>query len=59
MTSKYNKPFPVTLIPSAIGYYLGVKQGERQAEVLHEVRLLGEGNMEEVRRMDKSHSGSR
>lgn len=37
LTSKFNKPFPVTLIPSAIGYWLGLKQGERQAQV----RVLG------------------
>lgn len=52
LTSKFNKPFPVTLIPSAIGYYLGLKQGERQAQVLHEIRALGEGNMQEVKRLD-------
>lgn len=54
LTSKYNKPFPVTLLPSAIGYYLGLKQGERQSQVLHEIRALGEGNMKEVRRIDES-----
>lgn len=53
LTSKYNKPFPVTLIPSAIGYYLGVKQGQRQAQVLDEIRALGDGNLEEVRRIDE------
>lgn len=52
LTSKYNKPFPVTLIPSAIGYYLGLKQGERQQQVLHEIRALGEGDMKEVKRID-------
>lgn len=52
LTSKYNKPFPVTLIPSAIGYYLGLKQGERQHQVLSEIRALGEGDLEEVRRID-------
>ncbi|KAK3055662.1 hypothetical protein LTR09_003583 [Extremus antarcticus] len=45
LTSKYNKPFPVTLLPSAIGYYLGMKQGERQAQVLNEIRALGEGDL--------------
>ncbi|EME82568.1 uncharacterized protein MYCFIDRAFT_174129 [Pseudocercospora fijiensis CIRAD86] len=40
LTSKYNKPFPVTLLPSAIGYYLGVKQGERQAQILNEIQAL-------------------
>ncbi|SMQ45333.1 unnamed protein product [Zymoseptoria tritici ST99CH_1A5] len=43
LTSKFNKPFPVTLLPSAIGYYLGVKQGERQAQVLAEIRALDRG----------------
>ena len=51
ISSKYNKPFPVTLIPSAIGYYLGVKQGERQAQVLEQIRKLGEGKMEDVERI--------
>ncbi|KAK4544289.1 hypothetical protein LTR36_004499 [Oleoguttula mirabilis] len=51
ITSKYNKPFPVTLIPSAIGYYLGVKQGERQAQVLDEIRKLGENDMQAVERI--------
>ncbi|TKA24597.1 hypothetical protein B0A50_06357 [Salinomyces thailandicus] len=37
LTSKYNKPFPVTLLPSAIGYWLGMKQGERQAQILNAV----------------------
>ncbi|KAF7197845.1 hypothetical protein HII31_00934, partial [Pseudocercospora fuligena] len=40
LTSKYNKPFPVTLLPSAIGYYLGVKQGERQKQLLNEIQAL-------------------
>ncbi|KAK5173776.1 uncharacterized protein LTR77_002457 [Saxophila tyrrhenica] len=48
LTSKYNKPFPVTLIPSAIGYYLGMKQGERQAQVLNEIRALGKGDIKAV-----------
>lgn len=51
ITSKYNKPFPVTLIPSAIGYWLGVKQGERQAQVLNEIRALGKNDMQTVERI--------
>ncbi|KAK3671535.1 hypothetical protein LTR78_008635 [Recurvomyces mirabilis] len=51
LTSKYNKPFPVTLIPSAIGYYLGLKQGERQVQVLNEIRALGEGDIAQVERI--------
>jgi len=54
ITSKYNKPFPVTLLPSAIGYYLGVKQGERQAQVLNEIRALGERDMATVERIANS-----
>lgn len=49
LTSKYNKPFPVTLLPSAIGYYLGLKQGERQAQVLEEIRALGDQDLATVR----------
>ena len=49
LTSKYNKPFPVTLLPSTIGYYLGLKQGERQVQVLDEIRALGDGNLIRVR----------
>ncbi|KAI7350773.1 hypothetical protein KC320_g5360 [Hortaea werneckii] len=37
LTSKYNKPFPVNLLPSAIGYWLGIKQGERQAQILNAI----------------------
>ena len=40
LTSKYNKPFPVTLLPSGIAYWLGVKQGERQAQILTEIQAL-------------------
>ncbi|KAF2764046.1 hypothetical protein EJ03DRAFT_42318 [Teratosphaeria nubilosa] len=49
LTSKYNKPLPVTLLPSAIGYYLGLKQGERQAQVLEEIRALGDKDLRRVR----------
>ncbi|CAK3951742.1 Hypothetical predicted protein [Lecanosticta acicola] len=49
LTSKYNKPFPVTLIPSAIGYYLGVKQGERQAQLLQEIQALDIRDHEKVK----------
>ncbi|TKA81251.1 hypothetical protein B0A55_02356 [Friedmanniomyces simplex] len=51
LTSKYNKPFPVTLIPSAIGYWLGVKQGERQAQVLNEIRALAENDVAAVEKI--------
>ncbi|GIZ42746.1 hypothetical protein CKM354_000600400 [Cercospora kikuchii] len=44
LTSKYNKPFPVTLLPSAIGYYLGVQSGKKQAETLAEFRKVHEEN---------------
>ncbi|OQO05079.1 hypothetical protein B0A48_08099 [Cryoendolithus antarcticus] len=44
LTSKYNKPFPVTLLPSAIGYYLGYKQGKRQRQILEQIRALDEKN---------------
>ena len=51
LTSKYNKPFPVTLLPSTIGYYLGLKQGERQVQVLDEIRALGEGDVKGVQQI--------
>ncbi|KAK0265007.1 hypothetical protein B0A54_09204 [Friedmanniomyces endolithicus] len=54
LTSKYNKPFPVTLLPSAIGYYLGMKQGERQAQVLNEIRALAENDIKTVERIADS-----
>lgn len=49
LTSKYNKPFPVTLLPSAIGYYLGLKQGERQAQLLREIQALDIHDHEKVK----------
>lgn len=49
LTSKWNKPFPVTMIPSAIGLYLAEKQGERQRQILAEIRALGEGKVDEVK----------
>ena len=51
LTSKYNKPFPITLLPSTIGYYLGLKQGERQVQVLDEIRALGEGDVRGVQQI--------
>ncbi|KAF2211707.1 hypothetical protein CERZMDRAFT_98140 [Cercospora zeae-maydis SCOH1-5] len=54
LTSKYNKPFPVTLLPSAIGYYLGVQSGKKQAETLAEFRIVHEEN----RAMLKEISGT-
>ncbi|GAB7356055.1 hypothetical protein MBLNU459_g6672t1 [Dothideomycetes sp. NU459] len=48
LTSKWNKPFPVTLIPSAIGLYLADKQGERQKQILTEIRALGDKDLGKV-----------
>ncbi|KAK0287231.1 hypothetical protein LTR35_002725 [Friedmanniomyces endolithicus] len=48
------QPFPVTLLPSAIGYYLGMKQGERQAQVLNEIRALAENDIKTVERIADS-----
>lgn len=50
LTSKYNKPFPVTLLPSAIGYWLGMKQGERQAQILNAIQAAG---AEEEKRLER------
>ncbi|USW53859.1 hypothetical protein Slin15195_G071780 [Septoria linicola] len=49
LTSKYNKPFPVTLLPSAIGYYLGVQSGKKQAETLGEFRTVHQENQAMLR----------
>ncbi|CAD0101155.1 unnamed protein product [Aureobasidium mustum] len=53
LTSKWNKPFPVTLLPSAIGVYFAVyfaeKQSERQQQILAEIRALGEKDMAMVK----------
>jgi len=51
LTSKWNKPFPVTMIPAAIGLYLAEKQGERQRQILAEIRALGDNQLAEVRRI--------
>jgi hypothetical protein len=51
LTAKFSKPFPVTLLPSTIGYYLGPKQGERQVQVLDEIRALGEGDVKSVQQI--------
>lgn len=45
LTSKYNKPFPVTLLPSAIGYWLGYKSGQRQEQIVKEISALGKGDL--------------
>ncbi|GAB1737163.1 hypothetical protein NU219Hw_g846t1 [Hortaea werneckii] len=50
LTSKYNKPFPVTLLPSTIGYWLGMKQGERQAQILNAIQAAG---AEEEKRLER------
>jgi hypothetical protein len=53
LTSKWNKPFPVTLLPSAIGVYFAVyfaeKQSERQRQILEEIRALGENDIAAVK----------
>ena len=49
LTSKWNKPFPVTMIPSAIGLYLAEKQGERQRQILDEIRAVGTKDLEAVK----------
>ncbi|CAD0087944.1 unnamed protein product [Aureobasidium vineae] len=53
LTSKWNKPFPVTLLPSAIGVYFAVyfaeKQSERQRQILDEIRALGENDINAVK----------
>ena len=50
LTSKYNKPFPVTLLPSAIGYWLGMKQGERQAQILNAIQAA---DADQEKRLEK------
>ncbi|BFZ57217.1 hypothetical protein PYCC9005_004268 [Savitreella phatthalungensis] len=42
LTSKWNKPFPVTLLPSAITFYLTEKQQVRHRQILQEIRALGD-----------------
>ncbi|KAH0370441.1 hypothetical protein KCU65_g2560, partial [Aureobasidium melanogenum] len=53
LTSKYNKPFPVTLLPSAIGVWMAVhfaeRQAERQQQILNEIKALGENDIAKVR----------
>jgi hypothetical protein len=39
------------MIPAAIGLYLAEKQGERQRQILAEIRALGDNQLEEVRRI--------
>jgi len=51
LTSKWNKPFPVTLIPSAIGLYLAERQGERQRQILAEIRALSENDIKQVEKI--------
>ncbi len=36
------------MIPSAIGYYLGLKQGERQMQLVEEIQALGNGDLAKV-----------
>jgi len=42
------------LLPSAIGYWLGLKQGERQAQVLNEIRALGQNDLAAVEKIADS-----
>lgn len=51
LTSKYNKPFPVTLLPSAIGCWLGLKQGERQAQILNAIEAVGADQQHKVEKI--------
>jgi hypothetical protein len=48
LTSKWNKPFPVTLLPSAIGayvaFYFAEKQADRQKQILSEIKAASEHN---------------
>lgn len=39
------------MIPSAIGLYLAEKQGERQRQILAEIRALGDGDLPGVRKI--------
>jgi len=39
------------MIPAAIGLYLAEKQGERQRQILAEIRALGDNQLAEVRRI--------
>lgn len=41
-THKYNKPFPVVLIPSALTFYLTEKQAQRQRDLLDGMQALGD-----------------
>jgi len=37
------------MIPSAIGLYLADRQGDRQRQILAEIRALGEDDMQKVK----------
>jgi len=39
------------MIPSAIGLYLAERQGERQRQILAEIRALGENDVDAVRKI--------
>ena len=41
----------MTLIPSAIGLYLAERQGERQRQILAEIRALGENDIKQVEKI--------
>lgn len=51
LTSKWNKPFPVMLIPFTLSFYIGRKQRIQQAEMLDQVRALAEGDLKTVRQI--------
>lgn len=48
LTSKWNKPFPVTLLPAGIGIiaaiYFAERQSQRQQQILSEIRAASEHN---------------
>lgn len=53
LTSKFNKPFPVTLLPSAITFYLTEKQQARHAQLVEEIRALSKGTKEGMKEVER------
>lgn len=60
LTSKWNKPFPVTLLPAGVGIiaaiYFADKQSQRQQQILTQIRAVMENNsklMDEIERHSK------
>jgi hypothetical protein len=39
------------MIPSAIGLYMAERQSDRQRQILAEIRALGEGDIDEVKKI--------